>query len=222
MKENQLNAHIDHTVLKPDTKLKDIQKLCEEAVTYCFYAVCVPPYFVQKTSMLLKDSDVKIATVIGFPSGYSTTPSKAAEIQKAIDDGADELDVLVNISAIKSEDWNYVKNDIKTMTVAAQMRGKVVKIIFETGLLTKKEIKKLCEICVEEGVNFVKTSTGFNGQGATVEIVEFLRKNLPNSIKIKASGGIKTAKKTLKMIEAGADRIGASSGVKIIKENILT
>lgn len=213
----QLPSYIDHTTLKIDTKKADIKKLCTEAEVNKFYAVCVPPYFVQNASMLLKDSDVKIATVIGFPLGYSATPSKAAEIHKAIDDGADELDVVINVSAVKSGDWNYVQNDIKTVALATQMKGKIIKVILETGLLNKKEIKKLCEICAEAGVNFVKTSTGFNGEGATVEVVEFLRANLPSSIKIKASGGIKSTKKALKMIEAGADRLGASSGIKIIK-----
>jgi deoxyribose-phosphate aldolase len=215
--EKQLPTYIDHTTLKIDTKKTDIKKLCTEAEANKFYAVCVPPYFVQNASMLLKDSDVKITTVIGFPLGYSATPSKAAEIQKAIDDGADELDVVINVSAVKSGDWNYVQNDIKTVALATQMKGKIIKVILETGLLTRKEIKKLCEICAEAGVNFVKTSTGFNGEGATEEVVEFLRANLPSSIKIKASGGIKSAKKALKMIEAGADRLGTSSGIKIIK-----
>ena len=217
MSEKQLPTYIDHTTLKIDTKKTDIKNLCNEAEANKFYAVCVPPYFVQNASMLLKNSDVKIATVIGFPFGYSATPSKAAEILKAIDDGADELDVVINVSAVKSGDWSYVKNDINTVTVATQMKGKIIKVILETGLLNKKEIKKLCEICAEAEVNFVKTSTGFNGEGATVEVVEFLRANLPSSIKIKASGGIKSAKKALKMIEAGADRLGTSSSIKIIK-----
>lgn len=217
MKGKQLLTYIDHTTLKINTKKTDIKKLCDEAEGHNFYAVCVPPYFVQSASMLLKNSEVKIATVIGFPLGYSATPSKAAEIHKAIDDGADELDVVINVSAVKSGDWNYVQNDIKTVTLAAQMKGKIIKVILETGLLNKKEIKKLCEICADAGVNYVKTSTGFNGDGATEEVVEFLRANLPSTIKIKASGGIKSAKKALKMIEAGADRLGTSSSMKIIK-----
>jgi len=221
VKRNHLTEYIDHTNLKVETKLRDIEKLCEEARKFNFAAVCVPPYFVQKAAMLLRDTKVKIATVIGFPFGYSATPSKAAEIQKAINDGADELDVVVNLAAVKSNDWNFVKNDINTTTVAAQMKGKVIKVIFETGLLNKKEMKRLCEICAEEKVDFVKTSTGFNGDGAKVEDVEYLRKNLPKTIKIKASGGIRTAKKAQKMIDAGANRIGASAGVKIVKENLL-
>lgn len=204
--------------MKANTRLKDIEKLCKEAEEHNFFAVCVPPYFVRNASMLLKNSNVQVATVIGFPLGYSATPSKAAEIHKAINDGVDEIDVVINLSAVKSKDWNYVKNDIETMTVAAQMKGKSIKVIFETSILNQKELKKLCEICVEAGVNFVKTSTGFNGDGASVEVVEYLRKNLPNTIKIKASGGIRSAKKAQKMIEAGANRIGTSSGVKIVKE----
>lgn len=217
MNGKQLPDHIDHTTLKIDTKNTDIKKLCSEAETYNFYAVCVPPYFVRNASMLLKDSEVKIATVIGFPLGYSATPSKAAEIQKAIDDGADELDVVINVSAVKSGDWNYVQNDIKTVALATQMKGKVIKVILETGLLNKKEIKKLCEICTDVGVDYVKTSTGFNGEGATLEVVELLRENLPGSIKIKASGGIRTTKKAKEMIEAGADRLGTSSSIRIVK-----
>jgi deoxyribose-phosphate aldolase len=167
--------------------------------------------------MLLKNSNVKVATVIGFPLGYSATPSKATEIQKAIDDGADELDVVINVSAVKSGDWNYVQNDIKTVALATQMKGKIIKVILETGLLNKKEIKKLCEICTDVGVDYVKTSTGFNGEGATVEVVEYLRENLPSSIKIKASGGIRTTKKAKDMLEAGANRLGTSSSIKIVK-----
>lgn len=217
MNEKQLSSHIDHTTLKIDTKITDVKILCDEAEVHNFHAVCVPPYYVRNASMLLKDSKVKVATVIGFPLGYSATPSKATEIQKAIDDGADELDVVINISAVKSGDWNYVQNDIKTVTLATQMKGKVIKVILETGLLDKKEIKKLCEICTDVGVNYIKTSTGFNGEGATVEVVEFLRANLPNSIKIKASGGIRSAKKAMEMIEAGADRLGTSSSINIVK-----
>lgn len=217
MKGNKLSDYIDHTTLKANTRLKDIEKLCQEAEEHHFFAVCIPPYFVRNATRLLKDSKVKIATVIGFPMGYNATPSKAAEIHKAIDDGVDEIDVVINLSAVKSRDWNYVKNDIETMTVAAQMKGKSIKVILETSILNQKEIKKLCEICVAAGVNFVKTSTGFNGDGASVEVVEFLRENLPSHIKIKASGGIRSAKKAQKMIDAGADRIGTSSGIKIVK-----
>ena len=217
MRGNKLSDYIDHTTLKANTRLKDIEELCKEAKEHNFVAVCVPPYFVTNAARLLRESKVKIATVIGFPMGYSTTPSKAAEIHKAIDDGADEVDVVINLSAVKSKDWNYVKNDIETMTVAAQMKGKIIKVIFETAILNQKEIKKLCEICVAAGVNFVKTSTGFNGDGASVEVVEFLKSNLPETIKIKASGGIRSAKKAQRMIDAGADRIGTSSGVKIVK-----
>ena len=218
MKEENLPSLIDHTALKANTSKKDIEKLCEEAKEHHFYAVCVPPYFVQKAGMLLKGSKVKISTVIGFPMGYAATPAKAAEIQKAISDGADELDVVINVAAVKSGDWNFVQNDIKTMAVSVQMKGKVIKVILETALLNQKEIKKICEICAAAEVNYVKTSTGFNGEGATLEVVELLRNNLPKNIKIKASGGIRTTKQALAMVEAGADRLGTSSGVKIVKK----
>ena len=218
MKEENLPSLIDHTALKANTSKKDIEKLCEEAKEHHFYAVCVPPYFVQKAGMLLKGSKVKISTVIGFPMGYAATPAKAAEIQKAISDGADELDVVINVAAVKSGDWNFVQNDIKTMAVSVQMKGKVIKVILETALLNQKEIKKLCEICAAAEVNYVKTSTGFNGEGATLEVVELLRNNLPKNIKIKASGGIRTTKQALAMVEAGADRLGTSSGVTIVKK----
>lgn len=217
MKGNKLSDYIDHTTLKANTRLRDIEKLCQEAKEHNFFAVCIPPYFVRNATRLLRENEVKVATVIGFPMGYSATPSKAAEIHKAIDDGADEIDVVINLSAVKSRDWNYVKNDIETMTVAAQMKGKSIKVILETAILNKREIKKLCDICVAAGVNFVKTSTGFNGDGASIEVVKFLRENLPDTVKIKASGGIRSAKKAQKMIDAGADRIGTSSGVKIVK-----
>lgn len=218
MSREQLHKYIDHTVLKADTKLEDIKKICSEADSFDFIAVCVPPYFVQNASTFLKKSKVKVATVIGFPLGYSTTPAKAAEIHKAIGDGADELDVVVNISAVKSGDWNYVENDIKSMTMAVHMKGKSIKVILETALLTAEEVVKLCEICTSAEVNFVKTSTGFNGGGATIEAVKLMRANLPKAIKIKASGGIRDAEKAMAMIEAGADRLGTSSGIKIIED----
>ena len=217
LKGKQLTAYIDHTILKVDTRKTDIRQLCDEAEANKFYAVCVPPYFVHSASIMLKDCDVKVATVIGFPFGYSSTPSKAAEIHKAIDDGADELDVVINISAVKSKDWNYVENDIKTVALATQMKGKIIKVILETGLLNKKEIKIICEICAKAGVNYVKTSTGFHGEGAKLKDIEYLRANLPNVIKIKASGGIRSAKKAIKMIKAGATRLGTSASIKIIK-----
>lgn len=207
---------IDHTVLKADCTFQDIKQLCEEAKTYQFAAVCVPPFYVKHAHKILVNTRIRIATVVGFPMGYSTIPAKVEEIKRAINDGADELDVVVNIAAIKNTNWNYVKNDIETATRIAQMRGKSIKIIFETALLSLEEIERLCEICAISEVNYIKTSTGFHGQGATPEIVRFMRKYAPPSIKIKASGGIRTYEAAIELIAAGADRLGCSASIAIV------
>lgn len=213
-----LEKFIDHTILKPDCTIDDVRKLCEEAVAYGFYAVCVPPYFVKNAKQFLEKSSVKLSTVVGFPMGYSTTSAKVEEIKKAVDEGVDELDVVINICAVKSGNWNYVQNDIDSMTTAVHIKGKQIKVILETGLMTEAEIRRLCQICQEVGPNFVKTSTGFNGGGATVPAVRLLRECLDSKIKIKASGGIRTREDAIAMVEAGADRIGTSSGVKIVAD----
>ncbi len=211
-----LARFIDATILKPDTTLADIKKLCEEAKTYEFMAVCVPPFFVKDAAKALEGTAVKISTVVGFPMGYSATPAKVEEIKKAIDEGATELDCVINLCAVKSKQWNYVRNEIESMAMACQMRGKTIKVILETGMLTEAEITKLCEMATEVKVNFVKTSTGVNGKGATVQVVDSLRKKLPPTIKIKASGGIRDRKSAEELIAAGADRIGTSAAVAII------
>lgn len=221
MKGINIASVIDHTTLKVDTTKEDIKQLCEEAKAAKFFAVCVSPYFVRYAATQLEDTPVKIVTVIGFPFGFSATPAKAEEARRVLEEGVDEIDVVVNINAVKSGDWNYVRNDIQTMIFLAHQRGRIVKVIFETGLLTKKEMEKLCEICAELDVNFVKTSTGYYKKGATVSAIKYLRKLLPKKIKIKASGGIRSAKKANAMIAAGADRIGTSSGIKIIEESDL-
>ncbi len=209
---------IDHTILRPDCRLDEIKKICAEAEQFGFASVCVPPYFIKEAARILEDSKVKVSTVIGFPMGYSTTPAKVEEIKRGINDGVDELDVVVNICAVKEGNWYYVKSDLESMTLAAHLKGKVIKVIFETSILSMQEIRELCNICVELGVDYVKTSTGMNGGGATREIVEFLRAELPSQIKIKASGGIRTAEQAKAFIEAGADRLGTSGGVAIIQE----
>lgn len=209
---------IDHTILRVDCRMEEIKKLCEEAITLNFASICIPPYFVKETARYLEHSRVKVATVIGFPYGYSATPAKVEEIKRAINEGADEVDVVINICALKEGKWNYVKNDIESMTLAAHLKGKVIKVIFETSLLSQEEILKLCDICGQLGVNFVKTSTGVNGEGATVEIVDFLRKNLPKEVKIKASGGIRTIEQAQALVDAGATRLGTSAGVAIAQQ----
>ncbi len=215
----ELAGFIDHTLLKPDTRGEDIKKLCEEALAYHFAAVCVPPFYVKDAVNQLDETRVKVSTVVGFPFGYSTTSAKVEEIKRALDEGANEVDVVVNIAAIKNGSWNYVQNDIASMTTAVHLKGKQVKIILETGLMNDEEVERLCEICREVEPDFVKTSTGYNGSGATVETVKRLHQLLEGSpIKIKASGGIRSLADAQAMIEAGASRIGSSSGVHIMEE----
>ena len=211
-----LASYIDHTVLRPDCSLDAIEAVCEEAKVHQFKAVCIPPYYVGEARKFLEGSTIKVATVIGFPMGYSAIPAKVEEIKRAIIEGVDELDVVVNISAIKKNDWAHVRNEVDSITRAAHLKGKIIKLIFETSLLNDQEIRQLCELCSELEVDFVKTSTGFNGKGAKVETVKLLRSLLSDQIKIKASGGIRTREDAEKLIDAGADRLGSSSGVKII------
>lgn len=213
-----LAQYIDHTNLSPIATAADIRKLCEEAIEYGFKAVCVPPYHVSNAFDCVGEKSVLISTVVGFPFGYSTLPPKAEEIKKAIDNGAQELDAVLNLAAVKEKKWNYVRNEIEILTTTCHLQDRVIKIIFETGVLTREEIVKLCEICSAVGVNFVKTSTGYNGAGATVEAVQLMKANLPSNIGIKASGGIRTMQTMQDMIEAGATRIGSSSAVSILQK----
>jgi len=207
--------YIDHSLLKGNVTKIELEKLCAEAVASKFAAVCIPPYFISSAVQELEGSPVKVATVIGFPLGFESTTAKVEEIKRAIDMGVDELDVVINIGAVKNEDWTFVKNDIETVTRAAHMKGKVVKIILETGLLNAEEIEKLCEICVSNEVDFVKTSTGFHG-GADIATVVKLRSLLPDSIKIKASGGIRNYEQAMALVDAGANRLGTSASMEVI------
>ena len=218
MTGTDIAASIDHTILKPDTTYAEVEQLAKEAIEHGFAAICVPPYFAQDAVQLVEGKGVKVATVVGFPFGYSPTSAKVDEVKSCLDKGVDEIDAVVNIAAIKNQKWAYVTNDIQSITTAAHLQGKIVKIIIETGMLTPAEIGKLCEICTTAEVDYVKTSTGFNGQGATVEVVRQLRSLLPENIKIKASGGIRTREFALELLEAGASRIGTSVGVQLIQE----
>ena len=211
-------TYIDHTVLKPTTTIADVQNLCAQAMEYNFAAVCVPPLFVKKAKELTAGSNAKVATVIGFPFGYSAIEAKAAEIVLAILDGADELDMVINISAIKNNDWQFLANEINTLMPIVRSKGKIIKIIIESGILTNEEIITCCDIYGAAGVDFMKTSTGYAEKGATVEAVQLMRKHLASSIKIKASGGIKNYSFALQLINAGANRLGCSSSVQIVKE----
>lgn len=213
----KMNQRIEHTILKPDTMESDIKKLCEEAIEHGFFGVCVPPYFVKHASIILKDSSIKIVTVAGFPLGYNTTPAKVEEARKAMDEGAHEIDMVMNIAALKNNDLNFVQNDIQSVATLVQLKGCKLKVIIETALLSNDEKVKACEICAKVGVDFVKTSTGFASSGAKVKDIELMRKNLPASIKIKASGGIKTKEQAKDLVKAGADRLGTSSGPDLIE-----
>ena len=215
-----INAYIDHTILKPTTTLAEIEKLCSEAIQYQFAAVCVPPLFVKKAKAMLNNSQVKVATVIGFPFGYSAIEAKVAEIVLAMVDGADELDMVINISAIKNNDWNFIASEINTIMPIIKSRNKIIKVIIESGILTDDEIIKCCDIYGAAGVDYVKTSTGYAEVGATVHAVKLIRAHLADSVKIKASGGIRTYEFAKQLIESGADRLGCSSSVQIVKESL--
>lgn len=212
-----LAQYIEHTLLKADTDSNAVKQLCEEAITSNFCGVCVPPYFVSLATELLAEQEVNVVTVIGFPMGYAATPAKVEEAKRAIQEGADEIDVVVNIAAIKDANWAYVRNDIHSLTTIAHLQGKIVKIIFETALLTDNEMKQLCEICNESQVNYVKTATGFNEVNTSPEVIRFLKNQMNSDIKIKASGGIRSKEQALALIEAGASRIGTSRGLQIIE-----
>ncbi|MED4934658.1 deoxyribose-phosphate aldolase [Heyndrickxia coagulans] len=212
-----LAAYIDHTLLKPEATEKDILKLTAEAAQYHFASVCINPYWVKLAARELAGTGVKVCTVIGFPLGATTAETKAFETKKAIGDGADEIDMVINIGALKSGNTEAVEADIRAVVEAAQ--GKLVKVIIETCLLTNEEKELACRLSVKAGAHFVKTSTGFSTGGATVEDVKLMRQTVGDKAGVKASGGIHTKAEAEAMIEAGATRIGASSGVKIVSES---
>ena len=213
----QVNQFIDHTILKPTTLISDIEKVCKEAIEYQFAAVCVPPNFVKKAKELTKESSVKVATVIGFPFGYSAIEAKLAESLLAIVDGVDELDIVINISAIKNNDWEYLANEINHLMPVIKQNNKVVKIIIESGILTDEEIIKCCQLYGAAGIDYLKTSTGYADKGASVHAVELFRKNLPSNVQIKASGGIRDYAFAKELVEAGATRLCCSAGVAIVR-----
>jgi deoxyribose-phosphate aldolase len=214
----KLNQYIDHTILKPTTLIADVEKLCAEAKEFGFAAVCVPPPFVKISKVLLAGTNVKVATVIGFPFGYSAVESKLAEILLAMVDGADELDVVANIVAIKNDDWQLVSNEINHIMPVVKSKEKVIKIIIESGVLTEDELVKCCGLYGAAGIDYLKTSTGYAETGATIEAVKIMRQNLPAHVQIKASGGIRTYEFAKELIEAGASRLGCSASVAIVKQ----
>ncbi|MBR0137295.1 MAG: deoxyribose-phosphate aldolase [Erysipelotrichaceae bacterium] len=212
----ELNKYIDHTLLKADATRKQIEKLCEEAKQYDFASVCVNSGYVSLCRKLLEGSDVKVCTVIGFPLGACTTTTKAMETKRAYENGADEFDMVINIGQLKDGNLDFIVDDISA--VVQQAQGKTVKVIIETCLLTDTEKLAACKCAVAAGADFVKTSTGFSTGGATVEDVALMRNAVKESCKVKASGGIRTYEDAMKMIEAGADRLGCSAGVRIMEE----
>jgi deoxyribose-phosphate aldolase len=209
-------SYIDHTLLKPAILTSDIENLCREAYEYGFAAVCVPPPFVKRSKVLLSPTAVKVATVIGFPFGYSVIEAKLAETVMAIVDGADELDMVINLPALKNGDLSYLEKEINLVLDMVRTNKKVLKVIIESGILTKDEIVTCCKLYADAGVDFVKTSTGYAEKGASAEDVQLIRQNLPSNIRVKASGGIRTYEFARQLVEAGADRLGCSASVAIV------
>ena len=212
-----INSYIDHTLLKPTTVITEIQQLCSEASGYSFAAVCVPPPLVTNAVKLLSGTSVKTATVIGFPFGYSNVHAKKTEILQAIKDEAHEFDMVINLVALKNNAWKYLESEIQSVLEIIRANDKVIKVIIESGILTNEEILKCCDIYGNAGVDFVKTSTGYAEKGATVEAVKLMRSHLPTNVRIKASGGIRTFAFAKELIDAGADRLGCSASVAIVK-----
>ncbi len=217
MEQNEIAQMIDHTLLKPESTKEQIVQLCEEADQYQFKAVCVNPTWVNTAAKQLHKSKVEIATVIGFPLGATTSFVKVAETRDAIANGATEIDMVMNVGALKSGDELAVYHDIKQVVRAAEGQA-IVKVIFETGFLTMEEITTSCRLAKEAGADFVKTSTGFGPGGATIEAVKQMREMIGEHIGVKASGGVRDLEAMKLMIEAGANRIGTSSGIAIMNE----
>ena len=214
----ELSNYIEHTLLKPDATKEELEKLYEEAKKYKFKGVCINPCNVKHAAIYLKDSNVKIVTVVGFPLGANLSEVKVFETQKALDDGADEIDMVINIGELKNRNYDYVLSDIQK--VKRMCGEKILKVIIETDLLTKEEIIKACELSAKAGADFVKTSTGFvkNGIGATAENVELMYKTVSSQgLQVKASAGIRDKEKALALIKAGATRLGTSSGTAIVE-----
>ena len=210
------NKMIDHTVLKADTPLETVKRICDEAMEYGFASVCINPCHVAYCADYLKDSDVNVCTVIGFPLGANTSAVKAFETKDAIANGVDEIDMVMNIGAFKDKNYDLVRDDVKAVVEAAN--GTLVKVILETCLLTEDEIKKACELCVEAKADYVKTSTGFSTRGATIEDVRIMKEAVHGKAKVKAAGGVRTPEDMVKIVAAGADRIGTSAGCSLVKK----
>ncbi|MFT2007402.1 deoxyribose-phosphate aldolase [Pontibacter sp. 13R65] len=218
MSGSDLASYIDHTILRPEATAEQVEQLCQEASFYGFAAVCVAPCYVQLAQKQLgPGSLVKVATVVGFPLGYQHHKVKLLETHQAIEDGANEIDVVMNLSAFKSGNYQEVQNELEDLAKFCHLKGAELKVIIETALLTNEEIVKACELCAAAEADYVKTSTGFAAAGAKVEHLELMRRSLPQHIKIKASGGIKTFADAEALVNAGADRLGCSASIQIVK-----
>lgn len=210
-----INKYIDHTNLKAFATKKDIEKLCDEAIKYNFSSVCVNPYYVSLAKELLIRSNVKVCTVIGFPLGQNTKEVKVYETKNALENGATEIDMVINIAALKDKYYDYVKDEIKQ--IKDTVKNKILKVIIETCYLTNEEITIMTNICNELGVNFIKTSTGYGTGGANIEDIKLINKHKNDKLQIKASGGIKTYDEAIDFVNNGVTRIGASNGIKIVE-----
>ena len=211
-----LASYIDHTLLKPTATHIEIEKICKEALEYGFAAVCVPPSFVAAATR----PGVRVATVVGFPFGYSVAEAKLAEVERAIADGADELDVVINLGFVKEGNWVGLSGEMGMLTERVHEAGRLIKVIIESGVLTEAEIVQCCKLYASLGVDFLKTSTGYAAVGATVGAVQLMRQHLPAGIRIKAAGGIRDAMFARELIAAGADRLGCSASVDIVKGDV--
>ncbi len=214
----ELALKIDHTLLKPEATPSEIEQICKEAIEFSFASVCINPSYVRLAKEKLDGSNVKVCAVIGFPLGATTTKSKVSEAEEAIANGAQEIDMVINIGRLKSRDYGYVENEIKEIAELAHSKRATVKVIIETCLLSDEEKEKACLLAKSAGADFVKTSTGFSKSGATAADVALMRRVVGTKMGVKASGGVRSYDDAIRMIESGATRIGTSSGVKIVLE----
>ncbi len=216
-----ISKYIDHTILRQTTTLSDVEKVCNEAKEYGFATVCVPPLYVKKAKEFLAGSGIKVCTVVGFPLGYSAIEAKVAELVLAMVDGVDELELVINVAAVKNADWTFLANEINIIMPIIKEKNKELTVIIESGMLTDDEIIKCCDIYGAAGVDYVQTSTGFAEKGASIRAVQLIRAHLADNVKIKASGGIRSFSFAKEMINAGANRIGCSTSIDILEESKL-
>lgn len=214
MTDKEILSHIDHTLLKPFAKREDIEKLCDEAIEYQTASVCIPPAYIKRVNDKYGDK-INICTVVGFPLGYSVTAAKAAEIEQALADGCNEIDMVVNISDVKNGDYDKVEEEIRTLKKACN--GHILKVIIETCFLTEEEKIAMCRAVTNAGADYIKTSTGFGTGGATIEDIRLFKQHIGAGVKMKAAGGVKTKEDLIMFLEEGCDRIGTSSAVGMLK-----